>query len=135
MIYRCENPKEKEYHNYGGRGISVCDEWRGNVEKFIEWALQNGYREGLQIDRMNNDGNYEPTNCRFVTPMQNCQNTRHCIKLMALNKNTKQLQIFNSMNEASRALGIRATTIKRMLDGFSTRIENYDFNYLSEKEE
>lgn len=73
---RCDNPHNKAYHNYGGRGIKMCSEWRESYPRFREWAYQNGYAEGLQIDRINNDGNYEPSNCRFVSPTANAQNRR-----------------------------------------------------------
>lgn len=73
---RCDNPHNTAYHNYGGRGIVMCSQWRESYPCFREWAYQNGYEEGLQIDRINNDGNYEPSNCRFVSPTTNAQNRR-----------------------------------------------------------
>ena len=76
MLSRCSNPNVKGYSNYGGRGIRVCDEWRNSAAAFFKWALSNGYAEGLQLDRIDNDGNYEPVNCRFVTPSQNSLNRR-----------------------------------------------------------
>lgn len=77
MIARCERPSAgRTYRDYGGRGISICPEWRNNKAAFITWALANGWEPGLQIDRINNDGNYEPSNCRFVTPSQNSNNRR-----------------------------------------------------------
>lgn len=71
---RCLNPNKDSYHRYGGRGIRVCEEWMNSFLTFSEWATENGYQEGLQIDRINNDGNYEPGNCRFVTGEVNTQN-------------------------------------------------------------
>lgn len=71
---RCNNPKDKDFHYYGGRGIKICDEWLNDFQRFYNWAFANGYRQGLEIDRENNDGNYEPGNCRFVTRAQNNQN-------------------------------------------------------------
>lgn len=130
MLRRCDNPKEKEYHNYGGRGITVCQEWRENVEQFIEWALNNGYKEGLQIDRKDNDGDYEPGNCRFITTIDNCQNTRKCVQITAFNKVTNKKIIFTIINAAGRELGISPSTIKRMLDGTETKYSDYTFNYL-----
>lgn len=75
---RCMNPRCKPYKNYGGRGIMVCPEWE-NFETFLEWSLNNGYRAGLDIDRINNNGNYEPSNCRWVTRRENLNNRRNTI--------------------------------------------------------
>jgi hypothetical protein len=62
MIDRCTKPKNKRYKNYGGRGITVCEEWKNDPTAFYVWAMLNGYEEGLVLDRINNDGNYEPSN-------------------------------------------------------------------------
>ncbi len=72
---RCENPNNKAYRNYGKRGISIYEQWY-DPEKFIKWALESGYQKGLQIDRIDNNSNYSPSNCRWVTPLQNSQNKR-----------------------------------------------------------
>lgn len=77
MRSRCYNPKHKSFKDYGGRGIKVCDEWINNPSVFVNWAISNGYKKGLQLDRINNDGNYEPNNCRFVTPKVNTRNRRN----------------------------------------------------------
>ena len=76
MKFRCLNSNNKDYKNYGGRGISICDEWINNFENFYKWSSVNGYKHDLSIDRINNDGNYTPDNCRFVTNMINSQNRR-----------------------------------------------------------
>lgn len=68
---RCYNPNSQEYRNYGGRGIKMCDEWRNSSKAFIEWALNNGYSIGLDVDRIDNNGNYEPSNCQFLTRSEN----------------------------------------------------------------
>ena len=75
MFRRCDNPLSKSYHNYGGRGISISKQW-GYFLNFRDWAISNGYVDGLEIDRRNNDGNYEPSNCRFVTHKENARNRR-----------------------------------------------------------
>lgn len=89
MKQRCYNPNRKKYKDYGQRGIEICDEWQ-DAAVFAEWALSNGYRAGLQIDRIDNDGNYEPSNCRFVTPKENSRNRRNT-KLLTINGETKSV--------------------------------------------
>ena len=81
---RCYREKCKSYHNYGGRGIAMCDEWRSDYKAFYDWSMANGYKEEqtaggvniLSIDRINNDGNYEPSNCRWVTADVQAKNKR-----------------------------------------------------------
>lgn len=76
MKQRCHNPNSTIYEWYGGRGIEVCREWRDSFQAFHEWAMANGYEENLEIDRIENNGNYEPANCRFITHQANCNNRR-----------------------------------------------------------
>lgn len=75
MIRRCSDPRRKGWPRYGGRGIRVCEEWQ-QIEIFIQWCEANGWQRGLQIDRINNDGNYEPSNCRIVTALVNQRNKK-----------------------------------------------------------
>ncbi len=74
MIDRCTNPKVERYPHYGGRGISICNDWL-DFGKFKAWAFENGYLQNLSIDRINNDGNYEPGNCRWIPLSQQQNNT------------------------------------------------------------
>ncbi len=76
MRRRCNEPNNISYENYGKRGISVCQEWMESFVCFYDFCMENGWKKGLQIDRINNDGNYEPSNCRFVTPRINSLNRR-----------------------------------------------------------
>jgi len=75
MKSRCLRKTDKRYSRYGGRGISICNEWLNNPEAFIEWANGSGYKKGLSIDRKNNDGNYSPDNCRFIIISKNNRNS------------------------------------------------------------
>lgn len=76
MVQRCCNPNSSGYENYGGRGITICSEWLNDREKFIEWALSHGYANNLSIDRINVNGNYEPSNCRWATDEVQLENRR-----------------------------------------------------------
>ena len=74
ILHRCKNPSASHYENYGGRGITVCDEWKEDFMAFYEWSMQNGYADNLTLDRKDNDKGYSPDNCRWVTHMENCHN-------------------------------------------------------------
>jgi hypothetical protein len=75
MRQRCFNPKNKDYKYYGGRGITICDEW-DNPKLFIKWSIEHGWKKGLQIDRIDNDKNYASGNCKFTTRSKNTLNSR-----------------------------------------------------------
>lgn len=83
MKQRCYNPNTTGYENYGGRGITICPEWLGEdgVEKFIQWALKNGYKKELTIERINVNGNYEPSNCRWATDKEQAYSRRNTIRI------------------------------------------------------
>lgn len=74
--YRCLNSNAPCYHNYGGRGIEICPEWKNDFQNFYDWSMSNGYKENLTIDRIDVNGNYEPSNCRWATTKTQSTNTR-----------------------------------------------------------
>ncbi|PFP30231.1 hypothetical protein COJ96_05830 [Bacillus sp. AFS073361] len=81
MISRCYHKENDRFHRYGQRGISICNEWLNDYESFKEWSLSNGYTDDLSIDRINNDGNYEPSNCRWTTVIVQSNNTSRTRKI------------------------------------------------------
>lgn len=91
MKSRCYNPNNTRYHRYGGRGITVCNEWVDNFETFYEWAVANNYSDDLTIDRINTDGNYEPNNCRWATRKEQANNRNSNIKI-TIGNSTRTLQ-------------------------------------------
>lgn len=72
---RCTNPKHKNYKAY--KNVAICKEWIKNTKSFVDWAIKNGYKPGLEIDRIDNTKGYNPDNCRFVTRIENCRNKRN----------------------------------------------------------
>lgn len=108
MKARCYNKNHAAYKNYGGRGISVCKDWRKNFESFYKWAIENGYQEHLTIDRIDNNGDYCPQNCRWATYLEQAENRRSTIFLTVLGE-TK------TISEWSAETGISKSCIRYRL--------------------
>ncbi|MZK54155.1 hypothetical protein [Clostridium beijerinckii] len=104
MLARCNNKKHPWYSRYGGRGIKVCSEWE-DVKAFYDWAINNGYKDGLEIDRVDNDGNYEPNNCKWKTRKEQTQNTSRN-KKVTINGETKTL------SEWAEVTGLNQNTLQ-----------------------
>lgn len=105
MKQRCLNTHNPHYQDYGGRGIKMCNEWLGDFSTFRDWAFANGYSDDLSIDRIDNNGNYKPTNCRWTDRKNQCNNRRSNIFVVF---NNKQITI----SEASQLTGIHKSTLK-----------------------
>jgi hypothetical protein len=88
MRYRCLNESNSDYPDYGGRGIRYCNDW-DLFEKFDEWAIDSGYKDGLILDRIDVNGNYEPNNCRWVTDLDSSRNKRNNIVIQAFGESKK----------------------------------------------
>ena len=87
---RCYAKYSKDYKNYGQRNIIMCDEWKNDFKKFYDWAIDNGYKDNLTIDRIDNDGNYEPNNCRWATLEEQANNMRNN-HLLTFNNKTQTM--------------------------------------------
>lgn len=127
IMKRCYNPNEIGYKRYGGRGITVCDEWSNKENgstNFINWAMDNGYIEEIlpngrnkwTLDRINVNGNYEPSNCRFIT-MKEQNNNRRTNHYIAYNGKT------HTLAEWSEILNIKYGTLKSRLSDYGWSIE------------
>lgn len=90
MKRRCKNKNRRNYHNYGGRGIKVCDEWDSDYLNFRDWSIKNGYSDELSIDRIDNDGNYEPNNCRWISQQLQLINTSKQKEFIAISPDGKE---------------------------------------------
>lgn len=113
MLDRCNNTKHKSYNDYGGRGIKVCDEWQGKEGflNFYKWAVENGYTDGLTIERKDVNSDYCPSNCCFITNDQQQRNKRNNVVLVKDGKEILEADL-------ARELGISETTIRaRILAG------------------
>lgn len=110
---RCYNPNSKSFYRYGGRGISICDEWLNNYQAFEDWALSHGFEEGLAIDRIDNDGDYSPENCRFVTLKENNQK-RRTTTYYTIDGETKNLQQWCDFYKIKRC-----TVTERLSKGYN----------------
>lgn len=104
MRQRCGNKKNGRFRLYGKRGISVCDEWQ-DFSIFRDWALSNGYRVGLTLDRIDVNGNYEPSNCRWASQSVQCNNTRRNKMITYKNKTM-------SMSDWAKKLGVNYNTLR-----------------------
>jgi hypothetical protein len=109
MIKRCYDPKNKRYDRYGGRGVRVCQEWIEDRYVFFKWCLDNGYDHGLQVDRIDNNGDYHPFNCRLVSAMVQQNNTSR-------NRSFTWLGLTLTVAQWERRLGWKRGVMQHRLD-------------------
>lgn len=116
MKQRTENPKTINYELYGGKGITVCDEWRGSFEAFRDWAQENGYRDDLTIDRIDSNGPYSPENCRWVD-WETQENNRCNNHRITYNGKTQ------TVSQWAREIGIKPKTLFARINDSGWSIE------------
>ena len=127
---RTSNTNYKCYRDYGGRGITICDEWKNDFMSFYNWAMSNGYSDELSIDRIDNDGNYCPENCRWVTQTMQCRNQRiqknntSGYKGVSYHKRDGKYQARISVNKKSIYLGLYPTAVEGAIAYNTYIIEN-----------
>lgn len=116
MKTRCYNPNYNRYDDWGGRGIGICKEWLHDFMTFHDWAMSHGYNDNLQIDRINNDKDYSPDNCRWVDRETQCNNRRNNVYLTYKGKT-------QTISQWSRDLNIPEGTIRSRYYRNKTDIE------------
>lgn len=108
MIKRTQKPENKDYKNYGGRGVKICDEWNNDYRKFYDWAMSNGYNDDLSIDRIDVNGDYEPSNCRWVDTKIQANNTR-------TNRHIKYRGETLTISEWANKIGMKYGTLRERI--------------------
>lgn len=116
MISRCENKTKGNFKHYGGRGIKVCEEWRLSPKSFFEWALDNNYSDSKEIDRIDVDDHYKPSNCQFLTHKENCapgkrriyKNNKTGVRGISISK-TGSYEVYITKNGKQKYIGCRKT--------------------------
>lgn len=103
MMDRCYREKAMNYHNYGGRGISVCEEWH-NIENFEKWVESSNYKKGFTLERIDVNGNYEPSNCKWATMKEQDNNRRNTVRIEYNNE-------VHTISEWAEILGINRSTL------------------------
>lgn len=114
IISRCENPANKSFDVYGARGIKICKEWREDYLKFLAWSIEHGYAKGLWIDRRDSNGNYEPSNCRWLTPKEQQNNRRNNIAVFAFG----EIKTISQWADDSRCVVKRKSLERRLYRGW-----------------
>ena len=136
MTQRCWDANAVNYPIYGGRGITICKSWY-NFDNFARWALENGFIEGLQIDRIDNNAGYSPSNCRFVDRIVNMNNTRKSIlNKVSIDDMSRICEAFEytdiSVNDIANRYGISKTSVRRILNDDNNYVKIFNKKSLKE---
>ena len=114
---RCYNPNDRAYDDYGKRGITVCDEWKNSYILFEKWAMNNGYNQGLSIDRIDVNGNYEPSNCRWTNDIIQARNRRNSVFVSYHGKEA-------TLEEMCQILDVNVNTIRSRMNKYGHTFES-----------
>lgn len=140
--YRCFNPNHHEFHNYGGKGVTMCEEWLGKdgFINFYNWAITHGYKEGLSIDRIDENGNYEPTNCQWITKSENTIKANKTSQHRKANKGTYygidpdgNRYEFDNANQFAREHELNASNIRQTANGQKHTHKGWMFGFVNEE--
>lgn len=141
MKYRCNTPSCHAYHNYGGKGVKVCEEWNDDFLSFYKWAIENGYKEGLTIDRIDSNGDYEPSNCRWVTLGENVSKSNKSPRRKAdkgtyfgISPNNEYVE-FENANKFAKENNLNAGVVRAVARGEKYKNSTYKgwrFGYVSD---
>lgn len=130
MKERCQNKNHKAYHRYGGRGITICEEWLNDYKTFEKWALDAGYEKGLTVERIDNDKGYSPDNCRMATRKEQSRNMRRNRKVARISENGETIAEYKTIVEAAEATGCNQTTIGKVCMGKKRSTNGMFWKYL-----
>lgn len=125
MKNRCYNPSTPHYEYYGGRGINVCNDWKFDFEPFYKWSTENGYEDGLSIDRIDNGKGYSPDNCRWATKEQQARNKTNLLRV-------KVNGVEKTLCEWSEICNVPLNALRlRYLRGLKSGVEDFDESLLA----
>jgi len=130
MRRRCNNPKRNNYHDYGGRGIRVCEEWN-KFTNFYNWSMSNGYEDHLTIERINVNGNYEPNNCEWIVRQKQNGNTRKNKEFKAISPNGETF-LSKNIREFSRTHKLDRGEVSKCLSNNRDTYNGWEFDLINQ---